>query len=67
MERNLNITISIHDPDELTIEILEPESGDHVIRDFPCTLDEDPGFNQWFWNEIYFWISTILDEMEDAK
>lgn len=67
MERNLHITISPRDEYEFRISVSEPETGEHVSRDFLYIPYAHEGLNEWIGNELYSWIAMMMDAMEDAK
>lgn len=62
MERNLTITITKVDNAEFQIDVLEGESGTNVSGRFPFSPDEHIEFNDAIGNEIYSWVSMMMDE-----
>ena len=64
MERTLEITISVTNADEFNIAIREHGTGDHTSQDFPFSPDEHPELNEWIGNEIYGWLTYMMEEDE---
>ena len=65
MKKSLEVTVCLENR-ELTLEILEPESGDRQELVFPYSPEEHPEFNETVGNEIYSWAELMADEMEDS-
>ena len=68
MERTLTVTITTDkETNTFDVDVLEGESGIvERIRNVPFSPDEHPEFNELIGNEIYSWVSLMMDE-EDAE
>lgn len=47
--------------DELTVDFLEPESGEESRITVPYSPDEHPEFNERIGNEIYWWVNEYME------
>lgn len=65
MEKSLEIRLVIKDASEFDVEIYEPESGDFTRLTNMFSPDEHPVFNEQIGNEIYAWISMLMDEYDE--
>ena len=63
MEINLEIKLVKTSEGIFDVEIYEPETGDFISRSFPFSPDEHPEFDEVISQELYSWISLLMDEI----
>ena len=63
-KRLLEITLVKLQDHFVDVQIYEPETGDWNRKIVPFSPDEHPELNEWIGNEIYEWITYMMEEDE---
>lgn len=64
-QRNFDLYITILPDDEFSVELHDPQSGDHCRATF--NEKEPAEFKDWIANEVLSWVSIMRDEEDAAK
>lgn len=53
----------ITDGQTVRVSIFHHDSGDYWTKEFPVSVDEHPAFNEEIGNQLYAWISMMVNEI----
>ena len=62
MERTLDVTLRLAGEKSFVVYLNENGTGDTVKKEFPFSGDGRRELGEWVGNELYSWVSLMMDE-----